>query len=108
MDMPTLSVDGLEAIATRLDRCAEHVATQADRTRSATSDRWRGPAAERHQELVGGLSGAQEVRDGHARDLDELARALREAARRVCHLGATARARVTALGEVDLTVGIRR
>ncbi|HIZ99355.1 MAG TPA: hypothetical protein H9805_12365 [Candidatus Janibacter merdipullorum] len=98
MDMPTLSVDGLEAIATRLDRCAEHVATQADRTRSATSDRWRGPAAERHQELV----------TGHARDLDELARALREAARRVCHLGATARARVTALGEVDLTVGIRR
>lgn len=98
MDMPTIPVDGLEAIATRLDRCAESMATQADRIRSATSELWRGPAAERHRELV----------VGHARDLDELAGALREASARVRHLSATARARVIALGEVDLTVGIRR
>lgn len=98
MDMPTIPVDGLEAIATRLDRCAEHIATQAGLAGSATSELWRGPSAERHREVVA----------RHARDLDDLARALREASALVRHLSATARARLVALGEVDLTVGIER
>lgn len=96
MDLPDLPVDGLDAIATRLDRCAERMAVQALAVRAGTSETWRGGAADRHRELVA----------GHAADLDELADRLRGAAATVRDLRATARARVVALGRLDGTVGM--
>lgn len=96
MDIPTISIDGLDVVATRLDRCAEHIAVQSVLTRSGTSEAWRGGAADRHRELVA----------GHTADLDELARRLREAATAVRHLSSTARSRAIELGQVDRTAGL--
>lgn len=95
MDIPLPDLDDLDAIATRLDRCAEHIAVRAAVTRSATSETWRGRAADLHHERLA----------EHATDLDDLARRLGGAATAVRHLGATARGRLAALGEVDLTAG---
>lgn len=96
MDLSDLPVDGLDAIATRLDRCAEHVVAQAAVVRAGTSETWRGGAAARHRQLVA----------GHAADLDDLADRVDRAADAVRYLRATARARLVTLGEADRTVGI--
>ena len=96
MDLPYLPVDGLDAIAARLDRCAERVSVQAVAIRAGTSETWQGGAADRHRELVA----------GHAADLDDLADRLRDAASAVRHLRSTARARLVDLGRVDRTVGV--
>ncbi|MGO1165335.1 MAG: hypothetical protein ACTMHL_01830 [Janibacter sp.] len=94
MDIPTISIDGLDAVATRLDRCAEHIVVQSALIHAGTSEAWRGGAADRHRELVA----------RHAADLTELARRLREAATAVRHLGSIARQRAVALGH--RTVGL--
>lgn len=96
MDIPRPDLDDLDAIATRLDRCAERIAAQAAVTRTATSETWHGGAAALHHDRL----------TEHAADLDDLARSLRGAAMAVRHLGSTARDRLATLGEVDLTVGL--
>lgn len=96
MDIPRIPIDGLDAIATRLDRYAEHLAAQATLARAGTSEAWRGPAADRHREVVA----------GHASDLEDLAERLDGAAASIRHLSSTARARVGGLGRVDVAVGI--
>lgn len=96
MDLPTIPVDGLDAIARRLDRCAERVADHALAVRAGASETWRGPGADRHRELV----------DGHAADLRDLADRLHDAATSVRHLRATARDRVAELGQADRTIGM--
>ena len=96
MDIPRPGLDDLDAIATRLDRCAEHIAAQAAVTRSATTATWRGRAADLHHERL----------TEHATDLDDLARRLGGAATAVRHLGSTARDRLATLGTVDPTAGL--
>lgn len=96
MDLPTIPVDGLDAIAARLDRCAERIAAQARLARSGTSEAWRGPAADRHREIV----------TGHVSDLEDLTDRLRDAAASVRRLGSTARARVVERAKVGGTAGI--
>ncbi len=98
MDIPPIPVDGLDAIAARLERCAEHVDRQAVAARSGVSEAWRGPAADRHGDIV----------CGHLSDLEGLADRLRGAASSVRHLSSTARRRVVDLGRIDVTAGIRR
>lgn len=98
MDIPTPQLDGLEATATRLDRCAERIEAQAGVARSGVSEAWQGPAADRHREVVA----------GHVSDLEHLADRLRGAAVSVRHLGSTARARIADLGQVDITARVRR
>lgn len=96
MDIPTIPIEALGTIATRLDRCAERIAVQARMVRSGTSEAWQGDAADRHRELVA----------GHTADLEELVRRLHEAATRVRQLGSTARQRVVDLSRVDRTIGL--
>lgn len=96
MDIPRPDLDDLDAIATRLDRCAERIAARAAVTRSAPSETWRGGAADLHHERL----------TEHAADLDDLAGRIGGAATLVRHLGSTARDRLATLGEVDLTVGL--
>lgn len=92
-----IPVDGLDVIATHLDRCAERVETQAAIARTGRSEAWRGPAAARHGEIV----------DAHVSDLEALGDDLRAAAVSVRHLGATARRRIVDLGRIDVTAGTR-
>lgn len=95
MDIPDLPIADLEAIAVRLDRCAERIEVHAVQTRLGTSHTWQGAAAERHRERVA----------GHGADLHALAERIRVAAVRVRLLATTACERVTLLGTVDVGTG---
>ncbi|WEV77866.1 hypothetical protein O9K63_14920 [Janibacter cremeus] len=80
MDIPPLLLEDLEVPALRLERLADGVDGLVARTAHGTSHSWRGPAADRHRELVA----------AHAADLTALGAALRDAAAAVRTLAAVA------------------
>lgn len=93
--VPDLDLGAVEAVALRLERCAEAVEVHAARTRLGTSTTWRGGASELHRQRVA----------AHGEDLSALADRVRRVASGVRALGATAAARVSLREEIDAGTG---
>lgn len=89
MDIPPLLLEDLDALALRLEGLADDVDGLVARTAHGTSRSWRGPAADRHRELVA----------ARAADLTALGAALRGAAAAVRVVAAAASEHFAALGD---------
>ncbi len=90
-----MDIGDTEAVALRLERCAECVEVHASRTRLSTSTTWRGGAGELHRQRVA----------AHAEDLVALAHRVRQIASRVRELDATAASRIPLLEDIDVGTG---